>query len=83
MFHIKDKLAAKIWQYGKENVSISFFNSKSHQLYYIYYTKGGGTGLPQKTQMNTEIARAGGSLIEDVVGIVVAQRFRRLQMNAT
>jgi len=83
LLHIKEKLAAKIWQYGKENVSISFFNSKSHQLYYIYYTKSGGTCLPQKTQMNTDIVRAFGSLIEDVAGNVVAQRFRRLQMNAT
>jgi hypothetical protein len=39
--------------------------------------------LPQKTQMNTEIVRAGGSLIEDGAGNVVSQRFRRLQMNAT
>jgi hypothetical protein len=29
--------------------------------------------------MNTEIVRAGGSLIEEVAGNVVAQRFRRLQ----
>jgi hypothetical protein len=33
--------------------------------------------------MNTEIVRAYGSLIEDVAGNVVAQRFRRLQMNST
>jgi len=33
--------------------------------------------------MNTDIVRAFGSLIEDVAGNVVAQRFRRLQMNAT
>ena len=39
--------------------------------------------LPQKKQMNTEITRAGGSLIEEVAGNVVAQRFRRLQMNDT
>ena len=39
--------------------------------------------LPRNTQMNTEIVRAGGSLIEDGAGNVVAQRFRRLQMNAT
>ena len=39
--------------------------------------------LPQKTQMNTEIVRAGGSLIEEVAGNVVLQRFRLLQMNAT
>ena len=31
----------------------------------------------------TEIVRADGSLIEDAAGNVVAQRFRRLQMNAT
>ena len=55
LLHIKDKLAANIWQDGKENDSILFFNSKSHQLYYIYYTKSGGIGLSQKTQMNTEI----------------------------
>jgi hypothetical protein len=29
--------------------------------------------------MNTEIVRAGGSLIEDGAGNVVAQRFRHLQ----
>ena len=33
--------------------------------------------------MNTEITRACGSLIEDGAGNVVAQRFRRLQMNDT
>ena len=37
----------------------------------------------RKTQMNTDIVRAGGSLIEDGAGNVVSQRFRRLQMNAT
>ena len=31
--------------------------------------------LPQKTQMNTDIVRAGGSLIEDGAGNVVLQRF--------
>ena len=41
------------------------------------------TYCPRNTQMNTEIVRAGGSLIEEVAGNVVAQRFRRLQMNAT
>ena len=35
--------------------------------------------LPQKTQMNTEITRAYGSLIEEVAGNVVSQRFRHLQ----
>jgi hypothetical protein len=39
--------------------------------------------LPQKIQKTQIFIRAGGSLIEDGAGNVVAQRFRRLQMNAT
>jgi len=38
---------------------------------------------PTKYTKNAEIVRACGSLIEEVAGNVVAQRFRRLQMNAT
>ena len=39
--------------------------------------------LPRNTLKTQKFVRAGGSLIEDVAGNVVAQRFRRLQLNAT
>ena len=39
--------------------------------------------LSTKYTKSTEIVRADGSLIEDVAGNVVSQRFRRLQMNPT